>query len=73
MPRDPKLVASEARLKAAQDKAKRRALGKPLPLPDAALDQAATVGETDAALASAAWDRDVPELAGLLDAEVLDA
>jgi hypothetical protein len=44
-------------------------MGPVLPLSDAALDQAATVGETDAALASAVWDRD-SGLPGLLDATV---
>lgn len=69
MPRDPKLAAAEAKLRAAQDRARRKAMGPPLPLPDAALDQAAIVGETDAALAAAQWDRD-SGLPGLLDSEV---
>jgi hypothetical protein len=69
VPRDPKLIESERRLATAQDKARRKAMGPVLPLSDAALDQAATVGETDAALASAVWDRD-SGLPGLLDATV---
>ncbi len=71
--RNAKIVASEKKLKVAQDKARRRALGPPLRLSDSALDQAATVGDADAAVAESQWDRDVPELAGLLDAEVQES
>jgi hypothetical protein len=72
MPRNPDLLAAERRLAAAQDKARRRALGKPLRLSDAALDQAAVVGEADAAVAEAQWDRD-SGLPGLLSAEPREA
>jgi hypothetical protein len=72
MPRNPDLLAAERRLAAAQDKARRRALGKPLRLSDAALDQAAVVGDADAAVAEAQWDRD-SGLPGLLSAEPREA
>jgi hypothetical protein len=57
VPRDPKLVESERRLKAAQDKARRKAIGPPLPLSDAALAQAASMGPLDLAAAAAFWRR----------------
>lgn len=57
MPRDPKLVQSEARLRAAQDKARRRALGPPLALSGPALAQAAAIGPLDLAAATAFWRR----------------
>jgi hypothetical protein len=69
VPRDPRLIEAERRLAAAQDKVRRKAMGPALPLSDAALDQATMVGEADAALAAAAWDRD-SGLPGLLDATV---
>lgn len=71
MPRSPKLAAAEAKLRAAQDRARRKAMGPPLPISDAVLNQAAVVGEADAALAAAQWDRD-SGLPGLLDAEVVE-
>lgn len=69
MPRDPEMVAAEARLKTAQDRARRKAMGPLLKLADAALDQAAQVGELDIALAEVIWDRD-SGLPGMLSAEV---
>lgn len=62
----------ERRIRAAADRKLRRQMGRPLTLSDAAIDQAAQVGDSDAAIAAAAWDRD-SELAGLLDAEVIEA
>lgn len=66
----PDPIVTERALKAAQDRKRRQQMGKPLKVSDAGLEQAAQVGEGDAAAAAAQWDRDVPELAGLLDAEV---
>lgn len=71
MPRDSKLVAAEAALRAAEDRKRRRTMGPPLNLSDAALEQASVVGAGDAAVAGATWDRD-SGLPGLLDAEVVE-
>lgn len=66
----PDIAATEARLKAAQDRKRRRAMGQPFALDDTALEQAAQVGSGGAARAAVAWDRDSGE-SGLLDAEVI--
>lgn len=69
MPRNPDLEAAETRLKAAQDKARRRKMGRPLNLAPAALDAAATIGPLDLAAAGAFWRRHArPGVKRLLEA-----
>jgi len=72
MPEKPtKQQAAEAerKLRAAQDRKRRRAMGKPLALTDAQIEAAATVTAADEELAGRAWDRLAPKPArGLLDA-----
>lgn len=64
------LKASEQRLRVAQDRARRKKLGKPLGLTDAELDQAATVTAADVKSARAYVERyGSPRLKALLDAE----
>jgi hypothetical protein len=70
MPDKPDARAAEARLKAAQDRKRRRQMGKPLALSDSALEQAAEVREADAANAVAYWRQNAPAgFKNLLDAE----
>ncbi len=57
MPRSEALIAAEAKLAAAQDKAARKKLGPPLALSGPALAQAATIGPLDLAGAQAFWRR----------------
>lgn len=69
MPRNPKLVESEARLKAAQDKARRWKMGPPLALSGPALAQASSIGQIDLAAAQAFWRRHArPGVKRLLEA-----
>jgi hypothetical protein len=57
MARSPDLAVAEAKLKDAQDKARRRKMGPPLALSGAALVQAAALGPVDLAAAQAFWRR----------------
>jgi hypothetical protein len=73
MPDKPNVRAAEARLKTAQDRRRRRAMGPSLKLSDSALEQAAEVREADLASATAWWDANAPpEARGLLSAEVVE-
>lgn len=53
MPRDPKLTAAEARLKAAQDRARRKAMGPPLNWTEQDLDTLSEVTPADSLTAEA--------------------
>lgn len=68
------VIAAQKRLNAAADRKRRRAMGPPLALSDAALDALAAVGPQDEPSASALWRRANPSTAGdLLDAEPREA
>lgn len=69
----PDLVAAQQALTAAQDRKRRRALGKPLALSDAALDALSTVSDADVAAAENLWRAANPgPLGDLLDAETVE-
>jgi hypothetical protein len=69
MPRNPDLAAAEAKLAAAQDKARRRKMGSPLALSGSALVQASAIGPLDLAAAQAFWRRHAkPGVKRLLEA-----
>jgi hypothetical protein len=64
---------AQKRLKRAEDAKRRRAMGKPLKLTDAALEEAAQVREADVESAVAFWRKNAsPEFRDLLDAEVVE-
>jgi hypothetical protein len=64
------LTDAQRRLNAAQDAARRRAMGPPLNLSDGALDTLSGVSDADMAAAEALWRAANPgPLADLLDAE----
>ncbi len=68
-----KAQVAERKLKAAQDRARRRKLGKPLGLSDDGLEQAAAVTEADKESAFAFWRQHAPQqFKDLLDAEVVE-
>lgn len=67
------LVAAQHALTAAQDRKRRRAMGRPLALSDAALDALSAVGDADVAAAAALWRMANPgPLAMLLEAETVE-
>jgi hypothetical protein len=73
LPSSERAKQAEQRLKAVQDKARRKKMGPPLNLSDTALNQAAEVREVDKASAEDWWDRNAPpEARGLLRARVED-
>lgn len=74
----PDITAAQRRLRAAQDRARRAALGKPLAAPsDDELTALAAVGPESAASAESLWDFSQRQhktgLEGLLSATVSDA
>ncbi len=74
MARLSRLQAAEARLKASQDRARRRAMGKPLNWTEEQLAQLATVTDADKESAAAYWRRNAPSWArGLIDAEPVES
>lgn len=64
---------AQERLKRAEDAKRRRALGTPLKLTEAALDEAAHVREADVESAVSFWRQNAsPEFRELLDAEIVE-
>jgi hypothetical protein len=65
--------AAEAKLKAAQDRARRKKLGPPLALTDQALDQASAVSDLDVTSAEALCRAYSADALALFDATTSDA
>lgn len=64
---------AQQRLKRAEDAKRRSAMGKPLKLSDAALEEAAQVREADVESAVSFWRQNAsPKFRDLLDAEITE-